>query len=1023
MRHPHNVPKQRILTAALLLALAHSAAAQDATAPAAADAATTDGKAQPAKKPAAKADDAANLGVLEVRGIAGSMQSSMDLKRESQGVVDGIVAEDIGKFPDTNLAESLQRITGVSIDRSLGEGSKVTVRGVGPEFNLVLLNGRQMPTSATAETSASNSRAFDFANLASESISAVEVYKTGRAANPTGGIGATINIKTARPLDHPGFLANIGVKGVTDTSNNNLPNAMQGSSVTPEVSGIFSNTFFDDRFGISLSASYQERNLGYNQAAVANGWRNCTRVAEYSDVAGGGEWCWGQVELNGSNVTNAPQPGDIYGTPQNLIYSVNGVRRQRTNGQLTMQYEITDNLTATLDYTYSENKVQTQRNELSVWFGMCCGQGGTKVYTDGPVSGPLIFSENYSSPADIAMAGANYATKNVNKSTGFNLEWKVNDSFTLELDTHKSSAQSGADSPYGSNAVLGTASFTRASTSVDFSHDFPVISIGLPNGATMLDPSTMLVTGSSFRNSYQRAEIDQTQLRGHVDFGEASRIDFGLSSTEYNNRSAFSNVQRDTWGGATSAADYPDSVWHPDTIAGYFGSIDGSNNPNLFNQFFTWDFETVRALAAKALGDDSAYRRSDVFTDDRRTREKSESLYVQYSTSWDGAIPVHAAAGVRLEKTDVASAALVPDVLGINWVSANEFGLVRGTPTFTVLTGSYQYQLPDLDLSFDLTDNTVLRASYGWSIGRPGWGDIQGGQTLNDFRVGGGSGAQGNPGLKPLESENLDLSFEWYYGKSSYASIGYFRKNVDNYIGTSSFQASPFNLHTPVGGAYWNAALSAGGCGSTDYVCIRDYIFLNFNGQPGVVRGPDDSNGNQTGTISGLPGDPLATFTISSPTNQKKASIDGWEFNIQHLFGESGFGVSANYTIVNSSLKFDNAKLTEQFALEGLSDSANLVGFFENEKWSIRAAYNWRGEFLTSRFDGACCGQNNPVYTEPFGQLDINASYKWNDKLTLTLEGINLTDSINRLHGRLKSEVLYVTQTGPRYMFGLRYKF
>src|SRR5690554_4792286 len=108
---------------------------------------------------------------IVVTGIKGSLQRSMDIKRQSQGVVDAISAEDIGKFPDTNLAESLQRITGVSIDRSMGEGSRVTVRGVGPDFNLVLLNGRQMPASSIEATNASNSRAFDFANLASESVS------------------------------------------------------------------------------------------------------------------------------------------------------------------------------------------------------------------------------------------------------------------------------------------------------------------------------------------------------------------------------------------------------------------------------------------------------------------------------------------------------------------------------------------------------------------------------------------------------------------------------------------------------------------------------------------------------------------------------------------------------------------------------------------------------------------------------------------------------------------------------------
>ena len=132
--------------------------------------------------------------IIEVSGIRGSMIRAMDMKRSGDGVVEAISAEDIGKFPDTNLAESLQRITGVSIDRSDGEGSRVTIRGFGSDRNLVLLNGRQMPTPT---------RSFDFADLASEGVSAVEVYKTGRASIATGGLGGTVNIITPRPLATP----------------------------------------------------------------------------------------------------------------------------------------------------------------------------------------------------------------------------------------------------------------------------------------------------------------------------------------------------------------------------------------------------------------------------------------------------------------------------------------------------------------------------------------------------------------------------------------------------------------------------------------------------------------------------------------------------------------------------------------------------------------------------------------------------------------------------------------------------
>src|SRR4051794_40027678 len=174
---------------------------------------------------------AQNLDEIVVTGIRSSLESSMALKRDAQGIVDGIVAEDIGKFPDTNLAEALQRISGVSIDRTNGEGQKVTVRGVGPDFNMVLLNGRQMATSNLGDL---NGRAFDFSNLASEAISQIQVYKTSRADSPTGGIGATLNVMTARPLERPGLHSSIGIKGVHDTSNNKLPGDVKADkSTTP----------------------------------------------------------------------------------------------------------------------------------------------------------------------------------------------------------------------------------------------------------------------------------------------------------------------------------------------------------------------------------------------------------------------------------------------------------------------------------------------------------------------------------------------------------------------------------------------------------------------------------------------------------------------------------------------------------------------------------------------------------------------------------------------------------------------
>jgi TonB-dependent receptor len=966
---------------------------------------TLPGYAQEAAAVAASATTPATPEVqtVVVSGLRNSLGSSMNLKRSSDGIVDGIVAADIGKFPDTNLAESLQRISGVSIDRSIGEGSKVTVRGVGPDFNMVLLNGRQMATSNLGDRAG---RAFDFANLASEAISQIQVYKTGRAETPAGGIGATLNVMTARPLEAPGMRSSVGIKMVHDTSNDNLPGDVKASSsTTPEVSGIFSNTFGEGKFGIAISASYQERNLGFNQAAVSNGWRGPFR---------GDENNWGTIPNDPApGVTNHPKPTDVYGVPQNLNYSMSGVQRQRTNGQLTLQFAPIKELVTTLDYNYSENKIQTRRNDLSAWFNF---GPSTSSWTNGPVAAPLVYTELIpAGNSDIAMGGANFATRTRNNALGFNAAWRVSNNLKLEFDAHKSVAESTPDSPYGSDNTIGTASFSRGNTTADFTQDFPVLSIEGANFAA----APQQVTGSTFQNGYMKGEVEQEQIKGRLKILEASNLNFGLAATKVNNRSAFSNQQRDTWGGATSPADYPSSVWHAETLRQYFSKLDGSDNPALFNNFNTFNFEQVRALAAAASGKPELYLPKTTYDTDQRTEEKSKSAYLQINTDWDTRLPMHTSIGVRYEKTDVVSTALVPTATGITMVSANEFSVGFGAPSFTTLTGSYKHFLPSVDFDVDVTPEMKLRASYGVTIGRPRYDQIAGGKVLDALaRINGGTGNQGNPALLPVKSKNLDLSYEWYYGKQSFASLGYFRKNLENYPGQSRVTETPFNLHTPVGGALWNEA-AASGCG-TDAVCIRNFIFRNHPTAPGVTRGADDGTGNATGTILGQPTDPIANFEITTYSNQKAASLYGAEVNVQHMFGNTGFGLQANYTYVHANLAYNNASIGEQFALVGLSNSANLIGIYENSKWTVRAAYNWRDKFLSSRFDGSGA---NPNYVEPFGQLDVSVGYALDDKISLQFEVINATDSTARVHGRNERQALYVVQTGPRYMLGARYKF
>ena len=388
---------------------------------------------------------------------------------------------------------------------------------------------------------------------------------------------------------------------------------------------------------------------------------------------------------------------------------------------------------------------------------------------------------------------------------------------------------------------------------------------------------------------------------------------------------------------------------------------------------------------------------------------------MQFSQAFDTAMPIQAALGVRYEKTDVTSSALVPSPTGISWASDNELNVVvpQGASTTTTLEGDYDYVLPSFDFNVGLMDNLKFRASWGQTIGRPGWGDIQGGQVLDLLvRVDGGTGSQGNPALKPLESTNIDLSLEWYYAEGSYASVGYFNKDIDNYVGVSQIVEQPFSLHTPIGGALYNEAVAAA-CADGNTTCIRNWIFTNRANAPGVDA--------VARTITGQTGDPIADFRITVPANQRSANAR--RLRVQrpaHVRRQRLRRVGELHPGRTRAWTYDNHLRNEQFALEGLSDAANVVGFYENYGWGVRLAYNWRDEFLASRFDGAGA---NPQYTEEYGQFDLNVSYQWGDNLTLQAEAINLTDEIQRIHGRTGTEALFVTQTGPRYMIGARYKF
>ncbi|RZM12358.1 MAG: TonB-dependent receptor [Sphingomonas sp.] len=956
---------------------------------------------------------------IVVTGIRASLRASADIKRDGQGIVDAISAEDIGKFPDTNLAESLQRITGVSIDRSNGEGSFVTVRGLGPEYNLVVLNGRQLPTATIGDgNGAPSSRAFDFANLASEGIAALEVYKSGRATVPSGGIGSTINIRTPRPLDKAGTRGSLAVRGVVDTSQNGK------NDITPEVSGIFSTTFADDRIGVLLTGTYQKRNASVNQANV--GYRDGYLGAEnnWGSLAQPGQFATASDPRDVRNITNRPDPTDVYEVPQNASYDVNNIKRERINGQLVLQARPTDALTATVDYTYSRNEVTTRNNNVGIWFNHA---DTSSSWTDGPVAGPVFYTERFraNETKDLSYSSALTAYRTENKSLGGNLTWEAPGGVTVGLDAHHSTAESKPTNKYGNSNSLGTAIFGVANQTINFENDLPVISYAMQPGIDPLNAALITPTGNAFRNAYFRNRINQVQLKGHYDHDGSflDSIDFGVTYTDNKVRSAYGVLQNDTWGGtggdsaaarATAAALLPDSLFSLINIPNLFKGVSGANDPAIAQQFFGYRFEDVVNLLDQRYGicgGDGDCRTP--FTTDRRIREKTVAPFLQINNTFDlFDRSAHLIGGLRYENTTVRSSALVPIPSGTRQNSQNEFNVVlSGQSSFTTFSGAYDEWLPSVDFDVEPVRNVKLRASYSHTITRADYGSLQGGLTVDLlFRAGGnGTGSSGNPNLIPFKSKNIDLSAEWYYSPVSYMSVGYFHKDVSNYIGQTQVRQPAFDLTDPSNGPRYRAAIAAltAQGREANFANIRDFIAGAF---PGTVR---------DGTILGTPQDAPVTFVISQPFNSDDtATIDGFEFNIQHSFWETGFGTQLNYTIVNGNRPFDNRlpASVSQFAVNGLSDSANATAYYDKNGFQARVSYNWRDEFLAG-------GGINPFYTEAYGQVDASASYQFITGLTAFVEAINLTGEDRRGHRRSDNNVTFLVKQDARYSAGLRFNF
>jgi iron complex outermembrane recepter protein len=905
------------------------------------------------KTPTPQSQSGDSVAEVVVTGIRSSITTARAIKRDSQGIVDAIAPEDIGKLPDTNLAESLERITGVSIDRSGGEGAFITVRGFGPEFNTVLLNGRQIATAT--DPSQASGRAFSFDTLASELVSGVEVYKSSTSRLQSGGVGSTVNIKTARPFNYSGFKAS----GSVDMNHD-----QNSGKSAPDASFLVSDLFADGQFGALLSGSYQRRKDRLN-AATTDGWivNGGTPTSAINGGAG--------VQKTASN----PQ-GNLF-VPQDFGSQAQFEDRERIGGTLVLQYKPNDDLTLTSDTLYSKFTNTTDTRSYGHWF---TASNLSNVVTD--ANGTVIdMTQGVGQASDFH--DKKYDKKTDLVSTGLNADWNISDRVNLSLDGSYSRANEDPNGGKESElALLGytgqTIRYRSDGAILPYTTGYIQNAAGVVGDSHPLFQHVMLLRGYGVKDTVGQLHADFAYKGDSPSEGLANLHWGGFFSRDKKDTSLYSN---DGGTGCTTCG-YNNPA-PPNVPIGVFSlgnnflsGVSGSNR--LPTQWLTFDGQQLfDAITAQQQLINPGFTFAPPRVNNSVVIERVFGGYLdaQFAGNLAGR-KFTSVVGVRVEDTHADISGLATQFVALTRLAndATQYGVTTsGTST---VSGSTHYTdiLPNISFRWDLTDAFIARFAASETMTRPTLEQLSPVTTLVTLRPGNFAAASGNPDLKPFRSNNLDLSFEYYYGQSNYVSLGLFYKNVSNFIVLNQ---------------------TTGPVNNTSKTALID---------PGT----------------GLP----AQFTITAPQNGPSAVVDGLEAAVQQAFGETGFGVQLNGTLAHSDKSLNTADLTNKFALTGLSDSANGVLFYDKHSFEARAAVNWRDHFLQYLSPPPLNGAGQAVtQVRARYQLDASATYHINKSFALFAEGVNLTNTPLLKYAYYQNQFVSAEDSGARYKVGFRADF
>ena len=739
-------------------------------------------------------DDVEEVVVL---GIKQSLKDAIDIKRSNVGIVDAITAEDFGQFPDGNLAESLARVVGVAIDRSNVEGQKVAVRGFGPEFNLVTLNGRQMPT---IPGQWDGGRSFNFGDISSHGVSAVEIYKSTNLTLPTGGIGSTINMVTTKPLDIEGKMTSMSLAGVNDTT---------------RVSGIGSPLEFDfvtstnnGSWGWAMSGSYQTR-ANREEGTQESNWQTTlpyTVAAGGALVSEGNSFQRERRRLDNAAITGGSKRADgaIF-VPERHGYQIKDNNRTRKNFQATLQKSFGDSVEATLDYTYSEVKFSTTGTRWGQWLA---GWNSTAVTVadNGAVTNITTGSSDYGHEATWGYS------RNHNNSLGLNVSWDVTDNLNLQLDVHQSTAE--LTGPSLDNVMtFSTAGGSTITNDLLNGGGINTYSYSTPFTASMYAADTATIQDRDSLNDMEQIRVFGEWVNSNGMFMDSLRsVEFGFSRVDQ----AFTDIRREKIYDATTstAADLDDSIFSVTTLENFMNGFNGLKLTDSDYYFAINHNDAIRAFTG--IVGENLYA-GDIDTNSRVT-EVLDSFYLQFNFESDFMDrPLNTVFALRYEEATNSSVGLSPLPNQIIWdfpgfsygtngtvtIQNNEWdGMAVTNAGSSLLTDvsdstTQNLLLPALSMSWAMSEDEVVRFGLSQSVARPALRDLSSVYSLGVEARTIPIASVGNPQLEPMKSTNIDIAYENYYKEGSYFAVNVFHKELEDFIGTTQVMENVNGIRDP----------------------------------------------------------------------------------------------------------------------------------------------------------------------------------------------------------------------------------